>query len=986
MKKSKVTRSLLAAVSVVALSAVMYGCSSGVSQSEADRQAAEAAAEAQAAAEAAAAAAAAEAAAQAEAEKQAAIEEERRKAAEAEAARLAAAEAAETARLAQIQEARDAIAAATSRAAAQAAKDAADDVATVAEAAELQGLVEARAAELATMGRADAQMMALMTAAGNIDTSDLSTQAAIDAAEAAIDALEAALAAAADVSDADKAMYEARVTAAETAVETAQGVLDHAAQTMALTTAHTALQAIDLSGLSTQEAIDAAQAAIDALQTALDNATELSATEKTAANIELAAANRAVASAQGRTDIANQMKAISDAIEGLEKLDLDALMTQDDIDAAQAAIMELQAALDDATDLTNTQKLDGNVELELAKRAVTSAQNDVDENRSTQTMALTEAGKALAEIDTSEDGLTDADAIAAARAAVAKLKAALEGATHLSEAEKAMYQTQHNTAHEAVEMVATGMDKAGRMMTQRTAITNAVTAARTAVGMVDDDATEAQVTAAEKAVADLKAAIDGAADLPEGDTDVATAQGTHDTLEGLLASAKTSRTAAIAEKEKVENAAMAATAAKLFAGIAAQNGTQATTAAGTALSAGERAAAYNDNDVPSGNTPATPIDTRIMVGIGTDDPVALTEDKKTSVDDLHGWEGKRYTAEPDDDGMYEAMVYSDVRPTEGRKFGSAATVTATGDFEYELNAASATNPGELTEANADGDGTDDNFVASRVASSSFDQSAGTKEFKLPTNTVRVSLSGSYHGVAGTYYCTPAADSTCAAQVAAEGFTLGGTLDATNAFTAGGGLWTFKPSDANAKVMDTADTIYASYGWWIHTSEDGNTFTASAFVDNKGTIPPAAALDDLQGSATYMGGAAGKYALSSSTGGTNDAGHFTARATLNADFSDNSITGTIDGFMDGDGNMKDWSVELKEAAVGATGAITRTGTDQTNNDTVWTIGEDAADASGEWSGTLYDNGDDGVPKVGTGTFYTQHGTSGKMVGAFGVNKQ
>ena len=54
MKKTKLTRSLLAACSIVVLSAVAYGCSSGISQTEADRQAAEAAAAAAAEAEAAA--------------------------------------------------------------------------------------------------------------------------------------------------------------------------------------------------------------------------------------------------------------------------------------------------------------------------------------------------------------------------------------------------------------------------------------------------------------------------------------------------------------------------------------------------------------------------------------------------------------------------------------------------------------------------------------------------------------------------------------------------------------------------------------------------------------------------------------------------------------------------------------------------------------------------------------------------------------------
>ena len=423
------------------------------------------------------------------------------------------------------------------------------------------------------------------------------------------------------------------------------------------------------------------------------------------------------------------------------------------------------------------------------------------------------------------------------------------------------------------------------------------------------------------------------------------------------------------EARKAAAAAMAATAAKLYAGIAAENTASTTSPAdGAALSADERAAAYNDNDVPSGNTPVTPVDTRIMVGIGTETPVALTEDKKMMVADNHGWEGKRYTAAPDDDGMYEARVYSDVgEPTEGDPFNE----------EYTLTAAGTDNPGEVAIDQSSAD-----HPTSKVASSSFDQSAGTKEFKLGTNLQRVVISGSYHGVSGTYYCTPATSSTCAVQVAAEGFTLGGTADADNAFTAAGGTWTFKPGSPTAKVMSVPDAIYASYGWWIHKSEDDSAYTASAFADVKGDVPAAAALDTLQGTGTYMGGAAGKYALSSSTGGTNDAGHFTASATLNADFSDNTITGTINSFMGADGMSRDWSVELKEAAIAATGGISRADAD----DTVWTIDGTAASASGEWSGTLYDNGDDGVPKVTTGTFYSQYGTDGRIVGGFGANKQ
>ena len=107
-------------------------------------------------------------------------------------------------------------------------------------------------------------------------------------------------------------------------------------------------------------------------------------------------------------------------------------------------------------------------------------------------------------------------------------------------------------------------------------------------------------------------------------------------------------------------------------------------------------------------------------------------------------------------------------------------------------------------------------------------------------------------------------------------------------------------------MSTPDANYASYGWWIHKSEDDSDYTASAFVDVKGTGEAPAPLQPsttLQGTATYMGGAAGKYALSSSTGGTNDAGHFTARATLEADFSDDIRSrAPSTSFMGADGHV------------------------------------------------------------------------------------
>ena len=414
-------------------------------------------------------------------------------------------------------------------------------------------------------------------------------------------------------------------------------------------------------------------------------------------------------------------------------------------------------------------------------------------------------------------------------------------------------------------------------------------------------------------------------------------------------------------EEAAQNAAMAATAAKLFAGISAPSGDV------TSPAATDRAAAYNADG------------TAILVsaGLPADAPAAVTlsEDKKTMVAANHGWAGKRY-ADPAGGDSYEAVVYSNVEaPTMGKKFGGTAAQVTANEVEYELNA----NGGISVDTSTAG-------VPARVALTGVTRTAGTETFKLPDpnpgGAANILVPGSHHGVSGTYSCAPSvAANGCTATVAARGFTLGA------------GTWTFTPSNPNARVMDAADTAYSSYGWWLRKSEDGTSFTASAFHGFKGTdAGEISATNTLPtaGTATYMGGAAGKYALTSATGGTNDAGHFTARATLEAEFDAGdagTISGTVDNFVGADGESRDWSVELKEAILGGTtGAITRAGANQTDNDTVWTIGGTAADASGEWSGTLRERGTDGVPQAATGTFYSEFGQDGKMVGAFGANKQ
>ena len=159
----------------------------------------------------------------------------------------------------------------------------------------------------------------------------------------------------------------------------------------------------------------------------------------------------------------------------------------------------------------------------------------MDRAAAQKTALMTAAGM----VDTSD--LMTAEDIDAANTAIAALQAALDAAADVSDADKAKYQAMVDAAEAAVMTAQGNLDTEGRMMAQRTAISDAVTAARTAVGAVDDDATDNEVTAADNAIAALMAAIAGAADLSEGDAAVASGKGTLDTLVLQLASAKESR-------------------------------------------------------------------------------------------------------------------------------------------------------------------------------------------------------------------------------------------------------------------------------------------------------------------------------------------------------------------------------------------------------------------------------------------------------------
>ena len=253
---------------------------------------------------------------------------------------------------------------------------------------------------------------------------------------------------------------------------------------------------------------------------------------------------------------------------------------------------------------------------------------------------------------------------------------------------------------------------------------------------------------------------------------------------------------------------------------------------------------------------------------------------------------------------------------------------------------------------------------------------GARTVTIDSNIVHT-WSGTYYGVPGTYSCQGAVTDCTASRHADEKRRLIGT-------------WTFTVTTANAdmEVADTSNT-YSYYGWWINKATAGYQFD-SLFGSTAATLVPIANVTTATGTATYNGGAAGKYAIYSTTPKAAESGDFTADVTLTADFDATiagtsnltTITGTIDDFMVDGSKKEGWEVAIKKnTAVGAdvSGVNRFTGTGLA----VWTIGESEG-AAGDWQASFQDMDKDGVPKIVVGGFDVANGRA-EMEGAFGATK-
>ncbi len=229
---------------------------------------------------------------------------------------------------------------------------------------------------------------------------------------------------------------------------------------------------------------------------------------------------------------------------------------------------------------------------------------------------------------------------------------------------------------------------------------------------------------------------------------------------------------------------------------------------------------------------------------------------------------------------------------------------------------------------------------------------------------------------------------------------------------------FVPDDPNARIAG-ADSEYLTFGWWLMKDAAGMPASLQLIANAMGMGEPRNATSTtgiaLRGTATYKGAAAGKYAIASTTDQSYEGGHFTAMATIEADFDvDDDIavgnqrdgimlSGMIDNFMTGDVSRPDWMVKLMadgnipndgdaEDAVAMAAGLQPVenlfeldmATDVLLS-TEWTVGT-AQVGVGTWVPTFFgpETGM-GHPKAVTGTFNASLDAASRLYGAFGANK-
>ena len=809
-------------------------------------------------------------------------------------------------------------------------------------------------------------------------------QTDLDAANAAKMTAEAAQAAAAEA-QADAEAAQATAETDRDAANTAKGAAEQAA---------TNAMAAQAAAEGAQTDAEAAQATAEAAQIAAQTAQATAETDRDAAKAAQMAADAAQATAE-----AAQVAAV--AAQATAETERDAAM------AAEMAAMEAQAAAE-AAQMTAEQA----AATAMAAQAAAEAARDAD----AETLAT-----ATAERDAAKD----------AEAAAMVAQATAEAAQMVAETAQA--------EAEAAEMAADEAAAAAKMAADEKVAMAEAAAAAAAQAQMDaetarDEAMKAQETAQMERDAANTAKMEADDKAMKAEEAQATAEGERDDYKMMAEEAAKAKKTAEDAAEVARQAQMDAEAERdKYKGMLTDLEDEVDTGDTMDANAAAKellAVLANNNVGGEGNVNTSGLSAEIdpdaedaqqqqtnrndvgnlMVEVSSDGMLMVKVDgnKDYSMSDMtpdmiESWRGAMLTRDNADGTMDTVVVYTDI--------GNDGTATL---FDrYESTRPSSTMPRTWAV------GTEDTATMKYIQWLLVRRPDVKTEVGGTPTTPTLTFMGTVHGIPGTFSCAAGLD-TCEApgRFADDKVVLAGDDVAA-------GAWTFIP-DADASTY-TDDPTYLTFGWWFDKDAGGNPedfrafSTASAGLGRRTETSTAGG--NLRGSATYKGAAAGKYATASTIAATYEGGHFTAMATITADFDADStaagidrsgiaLSGMIDNFMTGDTPRSDWSVKLMADADGnaANGMQpvddlgTGLGDDADTANVVevpltteWSTGA-AAKGTGTWS-VMFHGGDNdptaealidvagntALPMAAVGTFNAMIGEAARLQGAFGANK-
>ena len=632
---------------------------------------------------------------------------------------------------------------------------------------------------------------------------------------------------------------------------------------------------------------DAAQAAQATAETARAAAEQARAT----ADAARTAANEARATAETERDaaLAAQMEA--------EAAEAEAVAAEAEAVAAQAEAEATQATAEAARDAAVAAKTAAEAARDEARNGETQAKIDLIAAQSAQSQAERERDRANA----------------------AKMQA---------EADQAAAETERDAANTAKQTAETARDAA---LAEKTQAEEALTAARTKA--------EQDVNAANaKATADL-AALQGQLDaanenLKEAQDDLKEAQDDLDTANADLATLRKERDDAVRDLARAEGT---------LEGLRAQL-TQAQQDAAAAEQRRREAEAEADRRIEQAETQAD-VSTRApnllaeLVAV-----VAGTE--QTGVTVTYAPSERSATFRPTTQATRGTAPSVPGSWNHRASFSSTVGVTATDTFYLYSNIESPTKR-KFWQVYGLDEGLSGNLTMARITGGRSVRVVNTSGTPNSPDDDVVTYRGTFDGASGSFTCTGNDTGNC---------TLTNAATVAEGLTIGAGTWTFAPSSLSNRVgLDMQDDTYLYFGIWAREPKEASDTTnldfqwiAGGSSDETADQITSDSFGDLEGTATFNGGAVGKYALKAVAGREARIGTFTAKATFTASFDENTLSGTIDEFKE-EGNSlgAGWRISLINNATTTGATLNNAGA---SGEAHGSIGD--VDAEGDWAATLH----------------------------------